>query len=311
MTQPAAPAPGQARGAAVAGAACYAIWGLLPIYLAAAARAGASPLEIMAHRALWATPWAAALVLVSRQGRHALGVLKTPRTLAWLGLSATLIAGNWLLFIWAVTNGHALAASLGYFINPLVNMALGAVVFRERLGALAKTAVAFAAAGVLVQTLALGQLPLIPLGLALSFAGYGLIRKQVAAEAQSGLLVECLVLVAPALAYVIWVQTTGAGHFLVSPSAFWLLLAAGPLTVLPLALFAWAARRLPLSAIGFLQFISPSLQFLFGVETGERLTPLSGAAFGLIWIGAGLFVFGAWRAARRARALELQDRRLA
>jgi chloramphenicol-sensitive protein RarD len=302
MTDPAAPAPGQARGAVIAGVVCYSLWGLLPIYLAATARAGPTSLEILAHRAFWSTPFAAALVLASRQGRHALAVLGNPRTLAWLALSALLIAGNWLLFIWAVAHGRALEGSLGYFINPLVNMALGALLFRERLDGLAKAAIACATAGVVVQTIALGQLPLISLGLALSFAGYGLIRKQVAAEAQTGLLVECLILAAPALAYVAWVQASGAGHFLASPAATWLLILAGPVTVLPLTLFSWAARRLPLSAVGFLQLIGPSLQFVFGVETGERLTPLSIAAFGLIWIGAIIFAFGAWRAAQRARA---------
>ncbi|HKT53519.1 MAG TPA: EamA family transporter RarD [Caulobacteraceae bacterium] len=311
MTRPAAPAPGPARGAVVAGVASYLIWGLLPIYLAFAARAGAGSLEIMAHRALWSTPWAAAIVLASGQARHTLAVLKAPRTLGWLALSAALIAANWLLFIWSVTNGHALEASLGYYINPLVNMALGAVLFRERLNVLAKAAIAFAAAGVVVQTIALGQLPLVSLALALTFTGYGLIRKQVAAEAQTGLLVECLLLAPLALGLVLWLQASGAGHFLASPTAFWLLLAAGPMTVLPLALFAWSARRLPLSAVGFLQFIGPSLQFVFGVETGEHLTMLSVAAFGLIWIGAGLFVFGALRAARRARPSLNQPPKLA
>lgn len=301
MTSPAAPAPSQARAAVIAGVACYGLWGLLPIYLQATARAGPTPFEIIAHRAIWSVPCAGLLVVAARQRVHALAVLKTPRTLAWLGASALLIAANWLLFIWAVANGHALEGSLGYFINPLMNMALGAVLFRERLDGLAKAAIGLAAAGVMVQTAALGHLPLISLGLAVSFAAYGLIRKQVAADAQTGLFIECLILAGPAVAYVVWLQKTGAGHFTVSPSTTTLLLLAGPFTVGPLALFAWAARRLPLSSVGFLQFIAPSLQFVFGVETGEHLTALSTAAFGLIWMGAILFAFGAWRAAGRAR----------
>jgi chloramphenicol-sensitive protein RarD len=301
MTSPAAPAPSQARAAVIAGVACYVLWGLLPIYLQAAVRAGPTPFEIVAHRAIWSVPCAGLLVLAAGQGRHALDVLKSPKTVAWLGASALLIGVNWMLFIWAIARGEALEGSLGYFINPLMNMALGAVLFRERLDGLARTAIGFAAAGVAAQTAALGHLPLISLGLAATFAAYGLIRKQVAAHAQTGLFVECLILVAPAIAYVLWLQRTGAGHFLASPTAAGLLMLGGPITVGGLALFAWAMRRLPLSSIGFLQFIAPSLQFVFGVETGERLTPLSTAAFALIWVGAALFAFGAWRAARRAR----------
>ena len=301
MTDLAVPAPGQARAAVIAGVACYCLWGLLPIYLRAAVNAGPTPLEVVAHRALWSVPCAGALVLIAGQRSHALAVLKDPKTLAWLGLSAALIGINWLLFIWAVAGGNALEGSLGYFINPLMNMAVGAIFFRERLDGFGKTAIGFAALGVAVQTAALGHLPLMSLGIALTFTAYGLIRRQVAADAQTGLFIESLILVAPAVAYVIWLQRNGAGHFLSTPSATGLLMLGGPITVGGLALFAWAARRLPLSSIGFLQFIAPSLQFIFGVETGEHLTPLGLGSFAFIWIGAGLFVIGAWRAARRAR----------
>jgi chloramphenicol-sensitive protein RarD len=301
MTSLAAPRAAEARGAVVAGVTCYVIWGLLPIYLAAVARTGASPYEIVAQRAIWAVPCAGVLVLAAGQRGHALEVLRSPRTLAWLSASALLVGANWMLFIVAVTSGRALEGSLGYFITPLMNMALGAVVFRERLDAMAKTAVAFAAAGVAARTAAIGHLPLIALGLGGTFAAYGLIRRQVAAEAQTGLFVECLILIAPGAAYVAWLQATGAGHFLASPAATALLPLGGAITVGALALFAWAARRLPLSSLAFLQFIAPSLQFIYGLVTGERLSALGLAAFALIWIGAALFALGAWRAARRSR----------
>jgi chloramphenicol-sensitive protein RarD len=300
MTHP-APAPDPARGAVIAGVVCYTLWGLLPIYLLAVGRSGASAAEIIAHRALWSIPWAGLLVLLAGQGRQVIAVLKTPRTLGLLAASALLIAGNWLLYVWAVGQGRTIEASLGYYINPLMNMALGALLFRERMDTAGKIAIGLAAAGVAVQAVGLGHLPFIALGLALTFSGYGLIRKQVAAEAQTGLFVECLVLAAPAIAYIVWLQHSGAGHFTVRPSTTVLLLLAGPVTVAPLALFSWAARRLPLSTVGFLQFIGPTLQFAVGVESGERLNALRIASFAFIWIGVAVFVYGAWRSARMHR----------
>jgi chloramphenicol-sensitive protein RarD len=297
MTHP-APAPVAARGAVIAGVVCYTLWGLLPIYLLAVGHTGASASEIIAHRALWSVPWAGLLVVLAGQGRQVVAVLKNPRTLSLLAASALLIAGNWLLFVWAVGQGRTIEASLGYYINPLMNMAAGAILFRERMDLTGKIAIGLAAIGVAVQTLALGHLPFIALGLALTFTGYGLIRKQVAADAQTGLLVECLVLAAPAIAYIVWLQHSGAGHFTARPATTVLLLLAGPVTVAPLALFSWAARRLPLSTVGFLQFIGPTLQFFVGVESGERLNAMRIASFGFIWIGVVVFAYGAWRGAR-------------
>ncbi|MDR3508353.1 MAG: EamA family transporter RarD [Caulobacteraceae bacterium] len=297
-----APASREARGAVFAGALCYSLWGVLPLYLQAMSHMGASALEIIAHRAAWSVPWAGVLVLAARQGRHVVQVLRTPRTFALLAASALLIAANWGVFVWAVGHGHVLESSLGYYVNPLLNMAAGALLFRERLDGFGKTAIAMAGAGVVVQTVALGHVPYVGLALALTFTGYGLIRKQVAADAQTGLFVECLVLLVPAVGYILWLQSTGAGHFLASPKDTLLLLCAGPATVAPLALFAWAARRMPLSTMGFLQFIGPTLQFIIGAEGGETLTPWRTASFALIWLGVAVFILGAWRASRRVQA---------
>ncbi len=301
MTQP-APAPVQARGAVLAGIACYTLWGVLPIYLQAVARTGAGDLEIIAHRAAWSLPWAGLLALAAGQGRQIVRALAAPRTLGLLACSSLVIATNWGTFVWAVGHGHTLDASLGYYINPLMNMAAGALLFRERLDRIGLIAIALAGLGVAVQTAALGHLPVIALVLALTFTVYGLIRKQVAAEAQTGLFVECLTLLVPAAGYILWLQAHGRGHFLASPTATALLLAAGPATVAPLALFVWSARRLPLSTIAFLQFIGPTLQFMIGVEGGETLTPLRAASFGLIWLGVVVFAIGAWRKGRGLRA---------
>jgi len=302
MSLPAA-APGASRQALVAGIVCYLIWGALPILFFAMGKAGASSWEIVGERVLWAPPAAGLLVLMS--GRLAgVGVIfRQPKVLGQLALSAVLIAINWLVYVWAVNHGRNLEASLGYYINPLIAMAAGALIFRERLDGFGRAAIGLAAAGVALQALALGRLPLISLTLALSFGTYGIIRKRVDADAQTGLFVECLLLFPFAGAMMVWLAGHGGLAFGSSLATSALLAVAGPVTVLPLALFSWAARRLPLSTIGFLQFISPTINFVIGVERGEPLTALRVASFVFIWGGAAAFAFGAWRATRRARSV--------
>ena len=297
---PRAAAPGgSSRQALAAGIGCYLLWGFMPILFITMGRAGASPWEILAQRTIWSAPLAAILVLVAHQSREVVAIFARPKVLGWLALSAALIAGNWTVFVWAVNNGHNLEASLGYYINPLLNMAVGAAVFRERIDRIGAAAIALAAAGVAIQAVALGRPPLIPLALAGAFCGYGLIRKRVDASAQAGLFVETLLLFGPGLGYAAWLHAHGAGLFGRSLGDSLLLATAGPMTVFPLALFAWAARRLPFSTIGFLQFVSPTIGFVTGLETGEGLTPLLGVSFAFIWVGAAVFAYGAWRAGRR------------
>jgi chloramphenicol-sensitive protein RarD len=218
--------------------------------------------------------------------------------MAWLALSAALVALNWGIYIWAVNVGRVLETSLGYYINPLLAMAAGAVIFREKIDRIGLAAIGLAGAGVVVQTVAVGHLPLVSLILAFSFGGYGIVRKRVAADAQTGFLIECLFVAVPGLAYMLWLQHAGRGHFGHQlPISLWLL-ACGPVTAIPLVLFAWAARRIPLSTIGFLQFISPTITFAIGVHQGEAFTPLRAASFGFIWCGAAVFAYGAWRRSR-------------
>lgn len=288
------PAPGgNPRLAWAAGIACYTSWGLIPLVFQLVGRLGASPWEILAHRTLWGAPAALAFVLWARQGREALAVLRRPRTLGWLALSAALIAANWSLFIWAVNSGRVLETSLGYYILPLLNMAAGAALFGERVDRAGAVSVALAAIGVGLQALALGRLPLVSIALALTFGGYGVVRKRVAAEAQTGLLVECLLLAGPGLAFVLWLDAHGGGHFGHGLATSAWLMALGPLTATPLVLFAWAARRIPLSAMGFLQFIAPTITFAIGVEQGETLGALRALSFAFIWAGVAAFALGA------------------
>ncbi|HEY9219815.1 MAG TPA: EamA family transporter RarD [Phenylobacterium sp.] len=284
-----------------AGIACYLIWGFVPLYFQAVAHAGPGSWEILAHRIAWSVPAAALFVAMAHQGRQVAAVFRQPRVLGWLLASAVLIAINWVVFIWAVNSGHVLESSLGYYINPLVNMAAGALIFRERIDRVGQAAIALAVVGVLLQTIAVGHLPLASLALALSFGSYGIVRKQVAADAQTGLLVECLLLAPPSLAYIAWLQASGAGHFGDPAAAAWLIV-SGPVTAIPLVLFAWAARRIPLSAMGFLQFTGPTIGFVIGVAQGEALTPLRMASFVFIWGAAAVFVWGAWHRSRAVAA---------
>lgn len=265
-------------------------------------RMGISPWEIVAHRTIWAVPVALVFVLAARQGRQVLSVLRDVRVLGWLTLSAALIGGNWLLYIWAVNSGRVLETSLGYYINPLLAMAAGALIFGERIDRLGFVAIALAAVGVIIQTVALGHLPLVSLALAISFCGYAIVRKRVAADAQTGLLIECLLLAGPSLIYAIWLQGSGGGNFGADVSATAWLLACGPLTATPLMLFAWAARRIPLSFMGFLQFMGPTIGFGIGISQGEAFTPVRAASFVFIWGGAAVFAWGAWRRSRAVAA---------
>lgn len=290
---------GDSRLALTAGIGCYLIWGIVPLVFQAMGRLGISSWEILANRTVWAVPLALVFVLAARQGGEVLAAFRNPRTLAWLGLSSLLIAGNWSIYIWAVNSGRVLETSLGYYINPLLAMAAGALIFRERIDRLGFLAIGLAALGVAIQAIAIGGLPLVSLALAFSFGGYGIVRKRVAAAAQTGLLIECLLLAGPGLAYVAWLQHTGVGHLGASlPATAWLL-ACGPVTAVPLVLFSWAARRIPLSSLGFLQFIGPTIAFVIGVLQGEAFTPLRAASFVFIWGGAAVFAYGAWRRSRR------------
>lgn len=293
---------GEIRLATAAGISCYLSWGLIPVLFQHVGRLGAGPWEILAHRILWGAPTAVVLVLMARQSAAARAVLRQPRTLGWLTLSATTIAVNWIIFIWAVNSGRVLETSLGYYILPLLNMAAGALLFRERIDRVGQIAIGFAAVGVAIQTLALGHLPLVSLALAISFGAYGIIRKRVAAEAQTGFLFESALLLLPSAAFVLWMGLRGHsafGHSL--PLSLWLF-ACGPLTAIPLLWFAWAARRLPLSAMGFLQFIAPTLTFGLGLLQGETFTPLRGVSFALIWAGVAVFAYGVWRKSRAVLA---------
>ena len=291
-----------ARQAVIAGAVCYLLWGATPILFMALGHAGAGEWEIVGQRAMWSAPWAAALVLITGQAGELWRIVRQPRTVALLALSAASVSSGWVVFVWAVNHGGNLESSLGYYINPLMNMAAGGLLFRERIDRFGLTAIGLASAGVAVQTLALGHPPVVALILATTFWIYGLIRRQIDADALAGLCVECMLIAVPGIAFLIWLRHHGGGVFghALTPSI--LLMACGPVTVFPLALFSWTARRLPFSTIGFLQFLSPTVSFVIGLAVGERLTTLAAISFIFIWAGALVFAYGAWRASRRVQS---------
>lgn len=289
----------ETRAALIAGIACYGIWGLIPILYLLSSSLGIGAFEMTAHRALWAVLWAGGLVMLAGQAGQVGRVLRNRRTLGILAITSLLIGVNWLIFVWAISNGRTLEAGFAYYINPLLNVAAGAVLFRERIDRWGVLAVSLAAVGVTIQGIAIGQFPWISLSLALLFWTYGILRKRVAADAQTGLFVECLFLTLPGLAWVVWLESSGQGSLGGGPGVVAVLLANGPATVVPLALFAWTARRLPLSTVGFLQFIGPTLTFFVGIAAGERFTAWHAASFAFIWAAVAAFAWGLWMRARR------------
>ncbi len=282
--------------------ACYVVWGFVPLFYAPIHAFGGGAIEIIAHRSLWSVVWAGGLVWATKQWPQVGAALKDARLRWMLLVTSVLIAVNWGVYVWAVTNGHTIESALGYYITPLVNMAAGTIMFRERLDRWGWAAIVLAVVGVAVQVVAIGTVPWVALILAASFGSYGILRKQTQVPALPALFIECAYLFLPAVIYLGWFEATGQGHFFRSPSnAMWFLL-TGPVTVLPLALFGFVARRLPLSTFGFVQFISPTLTFFIGLMQGEAFSPLRAVSFAFIWLGAAVFAFGAWRRMQALKA---------
>ena len=279
------------------GVAAYGLWGVLPIYFKAIADVPA--VDIVAHRVLWSLPFLALLLFVGKDWAKVGRALRNRRTLGLLAVTAILIGVNWLLYVYAVTTGHILAASLGYYLNPLANVLLGRFVLKERLSWLQWTAVAVAGAGIAVLAGgALGQL-WISLTLCVSFALYGLFRKIVSVDALAGLAVETGLLFPIALGWLAWQAVTGVSILGTSSDDATLLAFAGIVSTTPLLLFTVAARRIPYSTLGMLQFLAPTLQFLCAIWLyGEEFTRAHAIAFASIWIALVLYVIALIRAPR-------------
>lgn len=282
----------------ICGVVAYALWGLFPLYLKQLAPA--TPPEIVAQRILWSVPFGAFILSLRGQWRETLAAVKSPRVVALLALAAVLIAGNWLVYVWAVANDRVLQASLGYYINPLTFIATGVVVLKEKLSRAQIAAVALAAAGVSVLTFGAGVFPWPSFVLAFSFTAYGYVRKTTPVGAMPGLFIETVLLSPFALLFLMRLQSQGVlalGHHGLTLDI--LLFLAGPATVVPLVLFALAARRLSLTVIGFLQYIGPTGQFFLGLYYGEKFTLAHAVCFGLIWTALALISVDAIRRNRK------------
>ncbi|WP_279452130.1 EamA family transporter RarD [Aeromonas dhakensis] len=282
----------------------YTLWGLAPIYFKTIAAVPAA--EILTHRMIWSCALLLVLTLLGRQWHKVQAVLRQPKVLLTLAFTSITVGGNWLLFIWAINNGHMLDASLGYYINPLFNVLLGMLFLSEKLRRLQWWAVGLAAIGVAIQIIAFGSLPWIALVLASSFAIYGLIRKKLALDALTGLLIETLIMLPPAAIYLWGIADSPTSHLTQND---WhlnlLLIAAGAVTTTPLLCFTAAATRLKLSTLGFFQYIGPSLMFILAVTLyGEALALDKMITFAFIWSALVLFSLDGLRSGKRRQAAE-------
>jgi len=277
--------------------ASYILWGLFPIYFKAL-EAEIPPVDIVMHRMLWSFLFLAIVLTVRKQWAWVGPVLRQPRVIGGFVASALLLTANWTTYIWAVNNNHIVEASLGYFINPMVSVALGFIFLRERPRLLQWLAIALAAAAVLWLTWQAGHPPWIALTLAVTFGSYGLLRKTASLGALPGLALETALALPLALAYLAYTTVQDHNTFAsASASTKWLLVAAGPITSIPLLMFAAGARRIPLSLVGVLQYITPSLQLLLGVWLyNEELDGARLTGFIVIWVALALYsVEGLWR----------------
>jgi chloramphenicol-sensitive protein RarD len=295
-----APAAPRIDGRGLAAAiSAFLIWGMLPLYLKLLHVVPV--MQFMAHRLAWGCLFGFAWLAVRGQAGQVRSALAEPQILRRLCLTAVLIAINWTIFMWGIANGHTVEVSLGYYINPLLNVALGVFVFRERMNRAQWLAVSIAAAGVIYLTWAAGRPPWLSLGIALSFGWYGLVRKVAKVEALPGFTGETLLLFPFAAGYILWAEVGGYGamsNMGVGMNA--LLVLGGPLTAIPLVLFAVGARRIPLSTVGLLQYIAPTLQLLSAVLVFQE--PFSGPraiGFTMIWLALLIYGIDGWVASRR------------
>ena len=292
--------PSISRAGLLYGLAAYLCWGFMPLYFKLLDHVSA--LEIVGHRIVWSLVFLAALVALWRRWGAIRAAVTTRRVLLTLLLTSVLIAVNWLTYIYAVVSGHVLAGSLGYYLNPLVNVLLGVVILKERLSRAQLFAVLLAGAGVAVLATGAGRDLWISLTLAASFGLYGFLRKVAPVDSLEGLSVETALLAPLALGWILWLGRQGAGglgHYDLGTDA--LLVFGGAVTAIPLLLFTAAARRLPYSTLGFLQYLAPSLQFLLAVLVfGEALTTAHIICFGAIWTALAIFTFEGVRRGRAA-----------
>jgi len=278
----------------------YLIWGFAALYWVETKPV--SPLDLVAHRALWSVPVLVLVLLAMQRMRAGLGILRQPRALLILLASATAQACNWLIFLWAITHERATEASLGYFLLPLINVALGVFLFKEVVDRAQRVAISLAAVGMLILVVENGGLPWVALGVAVSFGLYGAIRKQVNIGAVEGLFVETLLMAPLALGWLIYSGWGGLGQYGGRVDVF--LLGAGVMTAVPLICYVVASRRLPLTALGLVFYLGPSCQLFVAICIfDEPLNPIQLFSFGLVWLGLAFMAADSLRRMRNMRRL--------
>jgi len=264
------------------GVSAYVLWGLFPLYWPLLEPAGA--FEIVGHRAVWSLVFCVIALTLTKAIKPAIATMKRPRVFIKLFAATALVSINWIVYIWATNNGHVVEASLGYYINPIIIIAIGVLLLKEKMRKLQWASVSIAAFGVLVLTIDYGRLPWIALALALSWGTYGFIKKQLGLGALEGLGIETAISAPFYLAYLAWIGSQGDGHFTYNPGLTLLLIGSGVVTAIPLLLFNGAGNRLPYTIIGLLQFITPTLQFSIGVWVRhEEMSQARWAGFLIIW----------------------------
>lgn len=284
----------------------FALWGLIPIYFKILE--DVPPIEMLSHRVFWSSFLLVSFLLLRRRLGGLLELIKSPRLLGWLALTSLLIAGNWLCFIWGVTNDRILETSLGYYINPLISVLFGYYFLGERLTRYQMLAVIIAATAVSMQVVLLGKLPWVAFVLALCFAFYGLIRKRINVDATTGLAVETLLLMPAVIIYFFWLSSNDSHAFRLSdPDTSILLVLAGLVTTIPLVLFNMAMQKLSLTVMGIMQYLAPSISFLVGVTIyNEPLGVVQMATFGMIWLALAIFTLdGLFRQKRQRDRLKM------
>lgn len=268
--------------------AAYTWWGFIPIFWKQLSHVDS--IEIVMHRMVWACVLVTLLIIVSRQWRQFKTLLAQPKLIFKLFIASVLVSTNWAVFIWAVNNEHLVQTSLGYFMNPLFSVALGVILFGEVLRRGQMLALSIAAIGVLYLVLSYGVVPWISLVLAVTFALYGAVKKSVSVPATHGLAVETMCLLIPAAVYLFYIELQGSGQFFDLPSNTWMLVLGGLFTLVPLVLFAAAAKRISMTALGMTQYIGPSLQLLIGVFIyNEPFGSQTMIAFGFIWLALAIY----------------------
>lgn len=280
----------------------YVLWGFLPIYMKAMDHIPAA--EVVAHRVIWSVPVAGVVLLIIGRTAALRDALRTPHMLGMAAVTAALISLNWGIYVWSIATGHTLDAALGYYINPLFSVFLGAVLLGERLSKAQIVAIVLAASAVVVLTLEAGRLPMAAIGLTLTWGAYAFLKKSLPIGPNQGFMLEVLLLLPPALAYVLWLISTGQNHlFAGEMKDTWLLLGCGIITAAPLMIYANGAKLLRLSTIGILQYIAPTMIFLTAVFVfGEEFGTARMIAFPMIWLALIIYSVSLVQQSRRQRS---------